>query len=238
MWWECDNLFLISNQSGCARGLVHILPLLWRHREFSRVAGKRVAKAVLRVAPQDPLVRVVLDTMYSSVHQSNLIHVQGVPCPRRPGLGWLRFGGFPRLVGRYCSYLLPKQGGGTSQIQVNITQSTRTYFTIPGSAYNLNWFFVDIQSMEPITQLSLTTIAICMLAHARHILIRLPITIIHHFPTFSVSQVYFTAPDGWELWRERRDIAQAGLPEVKLVNDGQGTRPELINEITRTNISG
>ena len=127
MWWECDNLFLISNQSGCARGLVHILPLLWRHREFSRVAGKRVAKAVLRVAPQDPLVRVVLDTMYSSVHQSNLIHVQGVPCPRRPGLGWLRFGGFPRLVGRYCSYLLPKQGGGTSQIQVNITQSTRTW---------------------------------------------------------------------------------------------------------------
>ena len=118
-------------------------------------------------------------------------------------LGWvdldLAFGEFPQLVGCYCSYLLPKQGGGTSQIQVNITQSTRTYFTIPVAAYNLNWFFVDIQSMEPITQLSLTTIAICMLAHARHILIRLPITIIHHFPTFSVSQVYFTAPDGWEL---------------------------------------
>ena len=29
-------------------------------------------------------------------------------------------------MGRYCSYLLPKQGGGTSQIQVNKTQSTRT----------------------------------------------------------------------------------------------------------------
>ena len=29
------------------------------------------------------------------------------------GLGWLRLGGFPRLVGCYCSYLLPKQGGGT-----------------------------------------------------------------------------------------------------------------------------
>ena len=30
-------------------------------------------------------------------------------------------------MGRYCSYLLPKQGGGTSQIQVNKTQSTRTW---------------------------------------------------------------------------------------------------------------
>ena len=27
----------------------------------------------------------------------------------------------PRLVGRYCSYLLPKQAGGTSQIKVNPT---------------------------------------------------------------------------------------------------------------------
>ena len=35
--------------------------------------------------------------------------------------------GVPRLVGRYCSYLLPKQDGGTSQIQVNKTQSTRTW---------------------------------------------------------------------------------------------------------------
>ena len=26
------------------------------------------------------------------------------------------FGKFPRLVGRYCSYLLPKQAGGTTQI--------------------------------------------------------------------------------------------------------------------------
>ena len=33
-------------------------------------------------------------------------------------LGWVDsdLGGFPRLVGRYCSYLLPKQDGGTSQI--------------------------------------------------------------------------------------------------------------------------
>ena len=58
-------------------------------------------------------------------------YLQGVPFPRRPGfrLGWLRFGEFPRLqlVGRYFSYLLPKQGGGTSQIEVNKTQSTRTW---------------------------------------------------------------------------------------------------------------
>ena len=32
-----------------------------------------------------------------------------------------------RLVGRYCSYLLANQGGGTSQIKVNKTQSTRTW---------------------------------------------------------------------------------------------------------------
>ena len=38
------------------------------------------------------------------------------------GLGWLRFEMFPRFVGSYCSYLLPKQDGGRSQIQVNATQ--------------------------------------------------------------------------------------------------------------------
>ena len=53
--------------------------------------------------------------------------IQGVPCPRRPGLGCLRFGEFPQLVGRYCSFLLPKQGGGTFQIQVNKTQSSSTW---------------------------------------------------------------------------------------------------------------
>ena len=31
------------------------------------------------------------------------------------------FGKFPRLVGRYCSYLLPKQAGGTPQILVDKT---------------------------------------------------------------------------------------------------------------------
>ena len=36
------------------------------------------------------------------------------------------------MVGRYCSYLLPKQGGGTFQIQVNKTQSTRTWDALYG----------------------------------------------------------------------------------------------------------
>ena len=31
------------------------------------------------------------------------------------------------MVGRYCSDVMPKQGGGTFQIQVNKTQSTRTW---------------------------------------------------------------------------------------------------------------
>ena len=33
-------------------------------------------------------------------------------------------------MGRYCSYLLPKQGGGTFQIQVNKTQSSSTWDTL------------------------------------------------------------------------------------------------------------
>ena len=41
---------------------------------------------------------------------------------------WVRFcrqefGEFPRLVGRYCSYLLPKQAGGTPQILVDKTSA-------------------------------------------------------------------------------------------------------------------
>ena len=31
------------------------------------------------------------------------IRLQGGPSRFRPGLGWLRFGEFPRLVGRYCN---------------------------------------------------------------------------------------------------------------------------------------
>ena len=42
------------------------------------------------------------------------------------------FGEFPRLVGRYCSYLLPKQAGGTPQILVDktsrMTGRLRVYF--------------------------------------------------------------------------------------------------------------
>ena len=34
---------------------------------------------------------------------------------------WQEFGEFPRLLGRYCSYILPKQAGGTPQILVNKT---------------------------------------------------------------------------------------------------------------------
>ena len=38
-------------------------------------------------------------------------------------LGWVDLDlGVPLAVGRYCSYLLPKQDGGTSQINVNPTQ--------------------------------------------------------------------------------------------------------------------
>ena len=40
----------------------------------------------------------------------------------RTWVGLTYIWGVPRLVGRYCSYLLPKQDGGTSQIKVNKTQ--------------------------------------------------------------------------------------------------------------------
>ena len=44
--------------------------------------------------------------------------VQGDSGGQVPWLGGLRFGEFPRLVGRYCSYPLPKQTGGTTQILI------------------------------------------------------------------------------------------------------------------------
>ena len=52
-------------------------------------------------------------------------------------LGWVgyRFGEFPRMVGRYCSYLLPKQDGGTPQIIVDktscMTGRLRVYMSSP-----------------------------------------------------------------------------------------------------------
>ena len=48
--------------------------------------------------------------------------VQGDRGGRGPGLGWPVFGQLPRLLGRKSSYLLLKQEGGTSQIQVNPTK--------------------------------------------------------------------------------------------------------------------
>ena len=56
------------------------------------------------------------------------MHIQGQNHTTLLGVqSWLRFchqevGEFPRLVGRYCSYLMPKQDGGTSQINVNPTK--------------------------------------------------------------------------------------------------------------------
>ena len=44
--------------------------------------------------------------------------LQGWACGCAPRLGWLRFGELPLLVGRYCSYLLPMQTGGTTQVLV------------------------------------------------------------------------------------------------------------------------
>ena len=45
---------------------------------------------------------------------SALWSVQGGSSRLRTGLGFFRFGKFPWLVGRFCSYLPPKQDGGTS----------------------------------------------------------------------------------------------------------------------------
>ena len=48
---------------------------------------------------------------------SSLQALQGDTSAGEPGLGWLQFEMFPRLVGRFCSYLLPKQAGGNSPNQ-------------------------------------------------------------------------------------------------------------------------
>ena len=58
---------------------------------------------------------------------------------------WVRFcqqefWEFPRLVGRYCSYLLPKQAGGTPQILVDktspMTGRLRVYISCDNFAYH------------------------------------------------------------------------------------------------------
>ena len=55
-------------------------------------------------------------TILSNKITNNRIVLQGDSGGLR--LGWvdLDLGSSPPLVGRYCSYLLPKQDGGTSQI--------------------------------------------------------------------------------------------------------------------------
>ena len=57
---EYRILFLLRNQPCCERVFVEVPPLLRRHGEFARMVRERVAETVLRDAPQDSLVRVVL----------------------------------------------------------------------------------------------------------------------------------------------------------------------------------
>ena len=47
---------------------------------------------------------------------------------------------FPRLVGRYCSYLLPKQAGGTPQILVDKTSPMSGRLRV----------YVKIQKIQPL----------------------------------------------------------------------------------------
>ena len=55
------------------------------------------------------------------VHKIKMTTLLGVPsCVR---FCQQEFVEFPRLVGRYCSYLLPKQAGGTPQILVDKTSA-------------------------------------------------------------------------------------------------------------------
>jgi len=49
-------------------------------------------------------------------------YTTGWPICWRTWVGLTSIWDVPRLVGRYCSYLLPKQVGGTPQIKVNPTQ--------------------------------------------------------------------------------------------------------------------
>ena len=49
-------------------------------------------------------------------------YVQGDPSVGEPGIGLAKILGDPPAGGSYCSYLLPKQDGETSQIKVNPSQ--------------------------------------------------------------------------------------------------------------------
>ena len=53
------------------------------------------------------------------------VHIQGCPSPGEPGLGWVRFGEFSRLVGRFCSYLCTAWPGWwniPNQSQLNLVR--------------------------------------------------------------------------------------------------------------------
>ena len=51
-----------------------------------------------------------------------LNQLTGWPISCRTWVGLIFAFGVPQAGGRYCSYLMPKQGGGTSQIKVNPNQ--------------------------------------------------------------------------------------------------------------------
>ena len=77
------------------------------------VATRELPKAVSRPWTRQPTVLMKLDIEGTKV--VFLTNIQSGASGE--GLGWVDLSGeFPRLVGRYCSYLLPKQDGGTSQI--------------------------------------------------------------------------------------------------------------------------
>ena len=62
-------------------------------------------------------------------------------------LGWLRFGEFPRLVGRYCSYLRPKQDGAWKQVPNQSQPNPVTYHhphPVQGDTCPCRLSFVDL----------------------------------------------------------------------------------------------
>ena len=77
---------------------------------YSLTAQNSLHNLLNNLPPQSP------DLSHFIINCSTLL---GVPsCVR---FCQQEFGELPRLVGRYCSYLLPKQAGGTPQILVDKT---------------------------------------------------------------------------------------------------------------------
>ena len=88
----------------------------WRRPCLERASGRRRG----RRAPQSPKVTTLCMLVGTSKLRNIVIDSL---CTERGGSSFARFwrqefGEFPRLVGRYSSYLLPKQAGGTTQILV------------------------------------------------------------------------------------------------------------------------